>query len=263
MLTAGTPVRLADGTEYTVDATVSESGGYVTPTLTAAVAGVAGRATADTGIVLGSPVPGVSPNGLVLAPGLTSGTDIESPRSLLARLLARLRRPPRGGGPGDYVAWALEVPAVTRAWEYTPYTTPSVGAGAVRLLFVTDPEDGVSSPIPSGPKVTEVRTYIDARRPVTVKNFLAAAPVALPTAFSITLTIESGAVLATVKAAIEANVRAVIAREAEPGRRFPLSRISEAVSSAAGEYEHEITSPSGDIVPDIDELITFDEIVWS
>jgi uncharacterized phage protein gp47/JayE len=259
-LPAGTVVRLSDGFEYTVDADVAESGGFVTAALTASVAGSAGRAAADTAIALGSPVAGITPNGIVLAPGLTGGTDTESNRSVLSRLLARLRRPPRGGGPGDYVAWALEVPGVTRAWEYTPYSTPPFAPGSVRVLFVCDDE---VDPIPSPAKVAEVQAHIDARRPVTVRDFLALAPVGVPLDVEGEITIEDGFVQATVEAAATTAVRAFIRRESEPGKTISLSRLDEAISTTAGELSHILTEPTGDTVPSTYELVVPGAIVWS
>jgi uncharacterized phage protein gp47/JayE len=259
-LPAGHTVRLADGTEYTVDAEVDESGGFVTAALTAVVAGVAGRATASTAIVLGTPVAGISSNGLVLAPGLTGGTDIETSRSVLSRLLARLRQPPRGGGPGDYVAWALEVPGVTRAWEYTPYTIPLTQGGSVRLLFVCDDE---VDPIPTVGKVAEVQAYIDARRPVTVADFLAVAPVGVEMDVEGTIVIESGYVQGAVEAAADAAITAFIRREAEPGKTISLSRLDEAISTTAGELSHVLTVPAADFDVGDFELAIPGTNVWS
>ena len=45
------------------------------------------------------------------------GFDTEALSSLRRRLRERLRRPPQGGCPYDYINWALEHTAVTRAWK--------------------------------------------------------------------------------------------------------------------------------------------------
>ena len=44
------------------------------------------------------------------------GFDTETLPSLRSRLRERLRRPPQGGCPYDYINWALEHTAVSRAW---------------------------------------------------------------------------------------------------------------------------------------------------
>ncbi|WP_337050269.1 baseplate J/gp47 family protein, partial [Serratia fonticola] len=46
------------------------------------------------------------------------GTDDESDKSLLARLLELIRRPPAGGNKYDYHRWAMDVPGVTAAYVY-------------------------------------------------------------------------------------------------------------------------------------------------
>ena len=87
----------------------------------------------------------------------------ESDAELLGRLLEYIRRPPAGGNKYDYVKWALEVENVKAA-----YCIPlGQGPGSVDLVIVADPSTG--SDIPSADLLTEVREYIDERRPVTAK----------------------------------------------------------------------------------------------
>lgn len=264
ILPAGTVVRLQDGTEYTTDGADTEDGGVVSAFLTAVVPGVAGRAPAGTRITLGSPVAGVTPQGTVTAapglPGLTGGTDSETDRSMHARLLERIRRPPRGGGDGDYRMWALEVPGVTRAWEYNPHTTPALSPGSVHVYFVCDDE---ADPIPGPSKIAEVQAYIDARRPVTVPDFQALAPTPIELDVAGSIVIEAGYVQANVEAAATENVKAFIRREAIPGGTISLSRLSEVISTTAGEQSHELTDPTGDTVPADFELIVPGTINWS
>ncbi|WP_431477840.1 baseplate J/gp47 family protein [Massilia eburnea] len=61
-----------------------------------------------------------------------------------------------------------------------------------------------------------VQAYIDARRPVTAELYVVA-PVAAPVPFQIQLTPGS----ASVKAAVEAELRDLILRESAPGRDTP------------------------------------------
>ena len=70
------------------------------------------------------------------AGGLAAGSDAETDESLRARVLRRIQKPPQGGAGYDYVAWALEVPGVTRAWVYPA----EMGLGTVTVRFVRDLE---------------------------------------------------------------------------------------------------------------------------
>jgi uncharacterized phage protein gp47/JayE len=79
-------------------------------------------------------IPNVQSVVVVDANKLVNGSDIESIPDLRARLLERIQNPPSGGAAEDYVAWALEVPGVTRAWVYPK----EMGAGTVTVRFVRD-----------------------------------------------------------------------------------------------------------------------------
>ena len=54
--------------------------------------------------------------------GIGGGADVESDEDLRARVLFRKRNPPHSGSKSDYIAWALEVPGVTRAFV-SPFKT--------------------------------------------------------------------------------------------------------------------------------------------
>ena len=47
---------------------------------------------------------------------IVEGFDTEPLPKLRSRLRERMIRPPQGGAPNDYINWALEYPAATRAW---------------------------------------------------------------------------------------------------------------------------------------------------
>ena len=114
----------------------SSTGGTCTAVLEAAETGGAGNLDAGETIRLQSPVAGVDSEGVLASGGAASGTEPESIDQLRDRLLYRYAHPPRGGAGGDFVAWALEVPGVLRAWEYPGRTDPRT----VDLLFVDENE---------------------------------------------------------------------------------------------------------------------------
>src|SRR5690606_30685710 len=95
----------------------------------------AGNVPAATQLRFMSPVAGIDSSVTVDAAGITGGAEAETDDALRARWLARLRLPPMGGRPSDYVAWARAAhPAVTRVWVTSEYE------GHVYVRFVTDNE---------------------------------------------------------------------------------------------------------------------------
>jgi uncharacterized phage protein gp47/JayE len=250
---ASTEIQLSNGTVYTTDALGTIAAGTVTIAVTASVAGPDSDAEAATAISLSSPISGVTSQGVVATGGLTGGLVEESDEDLLTRLLARIQNAPHGGNEADYVAWAKEVAGVTRAWVLPAY----LGLGTVGVTFVRDNDTG--SIIPSAGEVSDVQDYIDdpSRRPVTA-DVTVFAPTAVPLNFTINVTPGTAAV----KAAVEAELEDLILREAEPGGTILLTHIEEAISLAAGETDHILTVPSGDVTVTSTQLSTMGVITW-
>jgi uncharacterized phage protein gp47/JayE len=249
---AGTLIQRADGAQFTTDAEGTISGGSATIAVTAAVAGADGNADASTSLTLVSPIAGINTTATVAAGGLSGGADEEDDDSLRERLLSRVQRQPHGGADFDYETWALEVAGVTRAWVYPQ----ELGLGTVTVRFVRD--DDVSI-IPDAGEVAAVQAYIDARRPVTAAVTVVA-PTAVPLDFEISGLNPNNT---PVKAAIEAELEDLLRREAEPGGTILISHIREAISAAAGEYDHVLVSPSANVTHTPGQLATMGTITWS
>lgn len=235
VILAGTILQRQDGVLFETTVEVAISSGTVTTAVIAVDAGAAGNTDEDIALSLQQPVTGVQVTATVAAGGLAAGSDAETDESLRARVLARIRKPPQGGAGYDYVAWALEVPGVTRAWVYPA----EMGLGTVTVRFVRDLD---ASLIPDTPEVTAVYDYIEYRRPVTAELFVVP-PVAVAQNFNIQLSPDTTAI----RAAVQAEVIDLIAREAEPGGTILISRLREAVSTAAGESDNVVVSPSANI----------------
>lgn len=251
----GTVFKRADGKTYTSTAEVSIAGTTADVPVVADETGQSGNAAAGTALNLDSPIAGINAAGVVAAIGLTGGADIEDVESLRARVLARIRQTPHGGARHDYVAWAKEVPGVTRAWCYPL----EMGDGTVTVRFVRD--DDVSA-IPDGAEVTAMHDYLETKRPVAGELFVSA-PVAMPINFTITI---SPATLA-VKAAVEASLRDLLLREAVPqggdiDGTILLSHLREAISLAAGEADNSLISPIADVSLLTGQIATFGSITW-
>lgn len=247
---AGSILRRADNVEYSLDADVTIAGSTGTGTVTCLTPGASGNAGAGVKINLISPVMGVQSQASVILIG--GGTDVESIEELRGRIIARIQKPPQGGAAHDYEAWALEVPGVTRAWPYPL----QYGLGTVGVTFVMDNKAGTI--IPDAGEVASVQTHIDAVRPVTA-DVIVFAPVAVPVDFEIHLTPNSLAVQNAIKAELEDFFR----REAIPGGTLYISRIREAISTAAGEFDHVLVTPNANIVMTFGQMPVTGTFTWA
>lgn len=231
----GTRAKRADGKLYRVTETEEREGVEGTiVTVRALEAGSEASLTDGTVLTLISPIAGVPSTGLAWGDGVP-GTDRESPESLLARLMRRLEQPERAGGPGDHVFWALEVPGVTRAWEFPLY----LGPGTLAVFVAADDAEG--GPIPSQDLVDDVRDHLDEKRPPT-ENLHVFAPV--PDPVDIEAKIKPDTFL--IRAALEGEWRKAIREHSSPGGRTLRSRLLDAFSLARelGLEDYELVEPA-------------------
>jgi uncharacterized phage protein gp47/JayE len=163
------------------------------------------------------------------------GADVESDDSLRERLLARIQRPPEGGAVHDYLAWALAVPGVSRAWIY-PHR---MGLGTVGVAVMWQSGGGADRTATDG-ELQLVFNFIDDRRPVTAGVFVFALQ-----SVAINLTIRLKPPSQAVKDAVRANLLDLFMREGAPGGVLLISHIREAISTALGEWDHVVDPPTG------------------
>lgn len=252
VIPTGTELQRGDGVGYVTTSTATIAGGVASLTVEATSPGSAGLAAAGVKLAFVSPIAGVAAEALVGGGGLVAGADEETDDQLRGRLLARIRQPPQGGSQSDYERWALETPGVTRAWVYPGW----MGAGTVGVTFVMD---GREDPIPLEADVEVVAAKIAPLRPVTAE-VVAFAPTPVP------LDLEIDGLdpdIAGVRAAVEQEVRDLLFREAQPGGVILISHLREAISIAAGEYDHVLVSPLANVTHDPGELAVLGEITWS
>lgn len=243
-----------DGTGqiYIQDGDVTIAGGVATITVDAQLAGVEGNQSVGAQLSLVTPVAGIDSTGTVSGSGLTGGADQETVDSLRSRLLERLQTPPKGGGPGDYVAWAKEVNGVTRAWEIAN----GDGLGTVVVYFARDDD---LDPIPDSTEVQDVQDYLDTVAPIT-----ADVNVYAPTAVDLDLTIAATPDTAAVRTAIEAALEDyIIANGGANGVTFPLSQLDEAISLATGETSHVMSVPAAAPTYTVGQLPVLGTITWA
>ncbi len=252
---AGARLLRGDRAEYAVEASaLIGADGTGSVTVEALTLGAAGNAAPGTEVRFVSPVAGVASAASVGPLGLGGGAEIESDESLRARLRARVQRAPHGGAAHDYIAWALEVPGVTRAWVRV------IPPCQVRVLFTMDESYPDGIPLPQD--VANVQAHIETRRPVTAM-VIVKAPNPVPVDFIVqSLVPEPNAAIPDVRATIIAELKDMILRDGAPGSPLLVSHVREAISIAAGEWDHVPLSPAANVPIGPEQLPVFSSITW-
>lgn len=252
----GTQLQRGDGVLYKTTTATVLSAGSGTATIQAITAGEDGNVDSGALFTFVSPITGVDSEATA-STDISGGTNTEEDEDLKIRLLERLQQPPHGGADFDYVAWAKECAGVTRAFV----SSMEMGAGTVTVRPMMDNtyEDG----IPEAGDITTIQAYIDTKRPVTATVYVAA-PTATPLDFTIALKKRDGTseTSPTIKAAVEAELADMLRRDAEPGGTILISHIREAISIAAGEHNHVLSSPAADVTHTTGQIATMGTVTW-
>ena len=256
---AGTLWATNTGTQYSQDAQVTISGGGSVAASATAVAlpivggptdnGTAGNQAIGALLLIVTPIVGVN-SGSSVTGTLTTGFYQETPAALLSRLLLRLQTPPKGGGPGDYVLWALQQAGATRAWQI-PATGGLVGpngAGTVAVYFVEDANVLPVSIIPVAGDVTSMQTLLNSLAPVTA-GVTAYAPTGVTFRPAIQLGVAGGIDSVALETAVYNGIVAMLQRVSTPvGCTVYLQELYSAIEVATGANTFLVTSPASDSV---------------
>jgi uncharacterized phage protein gp47/JayE len=184
---------------------------------------------------------------IVGAQGLGGGADVESDEDLRKRVLARKRQPPHGGSKSDYELWALEVPGVTRVFVSSfKATDPNQAHTPLTVYPMFD--DTRSNGVPTAYDLSVVGQYIDQRRPVTARVYVAA-PNPVPVSVRIADLRNDSAEL---RAAIISNLAAMFYERVpvvtgENNFTLPQAWLDEAISRCDGYVRHRIVAPEDDL----------------
>lgn len=234
LLPAGTLLQADDGRQYQVTADVAVVAGMVTASVIALVAGAAGNMQGGLALKLVSPVTGIDSAFTTEAvSGLSGGADQEADADAVYRLQQRLAAEPMGGAPSDYARWALQVPAITRAWG----VRNPAGATTAGVLIMAD---GNAGGLPTLAQRDQVLNYIrDPKRGPPDELF-----VIIPTLVTINVQLTITPDTTAIRSAIQAALKDVFFREAVPGGSIPHTHLVEAVSGVVGEYNHQFVSPT-------------------
>lgn len=250
---AGLELRLpAGGLAVTSAPGVLDGAGEATIALEAAEGGLGGNTAGDATLPVVTVQAGLDPQAAVLdEDGMAGGAEEETDESLLARVLVEIREPGHGGAKHDYRVWIQNSFAAAKIAPVPLW----VGPGSVGVVVAMGTAIEPRVPIPA--EIDAMVAQLDLLRPVTAEVYVI--PVVL-LAVPLQLAVVPDTV--PVRSAVEAAGRAHFAAEAEIGERFARSRLSEALSSASGEYRHYFTLPAADVVPDRDELPVPGAISW-
>jgi len=148
--------------------------------------------------------------------------------------------------------WAKEVAGITRAWTYRHWS----GRGTVGIMVANS---DLINPIPDAATVAAVKAYIEPLAPVAGADIYVFAPTQHTVNFQIRLNPDT----ATVRYAVETELRSMMLRDGGPENVLKPSRISEAISIATGEYSHTLVSPAADITIGKGEVGVVGTISWN
>lgn len=215
----------------------------------AEIAGTASNLAGGTVLPLVSPVAGVSPQSAVVdAAGFVGGRDLEGVEAWRSRILRRVRQRGQSGAVFDYQEWAAEAGAA-----YCAVLPKWVGPGTVGVaVMMAGPR------VPTPAELARIDAYIQLKHPVTATVVTLAGSLATT---PVTLAISPDTV--GTRVAVLAAMAGFFAREAKIGGTIAHSRLDEAISSATGEYAHQIAIPSGDVVPGPTAMPVLDVVTFT
>jgi uncharacterized phage protein gp47/JayE len=271
----GTQLQLQPGLVFATSAdATADGGGNVTAPIVAVLPTPASDGSqwncgAGAALTMVQGIAGI-PNTWASVAAITDGAPPESNAAFVARYLQLFRQPPQGGDQNDYIEWALELPAVTRAW----CAPLQKGAGTVVVYFMEDVAESAYGGFPQGTNgvaTAETRDTPAAGDQLALADFLyplrpatalvyAFAPTAVPQNFTLKY-VPSGE-----QSAVEAAIAALLFQEgaaaslnsagAVVGGTVELSDIQAAVRAAPNCAGALVTAPTDNIATSIGELPT-------
>lgn len=247
---AHTVIQRDDGQIYSTTETKTAKDGVLRVPVIAEVNGLAGNCEDGSALRLATPVSGLSSTGY--ADGVRGGSDIEDLDSWRQRIMARWYETPQGGADADYVRWAKEVFGISRAWTHRH----KHGIGTVGVMVATDDAD---HPAPPEDALTKVREHILPLAPVAGAGLFVFAVTEKVVPVSLALSTDTP----EIRAAVITEIKAFFHREGEPGNKLFRSRLTEAISLAAGEIAHRLIAPAEDIELGNTEVPVLGEVTWA
>jgi len=235
--------------ETTQTAVIGQDGSVVVA-VRAKAAGVAGNIEAGTALKTVLSFPAIAKI-TVTENGFSGGFEQQSWAEMRDDVLARIRQPPHGGAGFDYQQWLrsrfpVRAVAVVADW---------IGRGSVGVIVAM--RDGMSGRAPSEQEQEAMLDYLGVPgsalgvRPVTAHVVIVPAQ---PQTIDLTIRLrpDTSTTRASVIQAFNAFILSVGSAQdafntSPIGATIELSRLSEALSAAGGEYAHDLISPASNI----------------
>lgn len=252
----GLVVQRADGRRFATTAGGTVAAGTLTLPVQAELAGLEGNTAAATTLSLSTPLAGITA-AVVAAGGIVDGLDQETDQELRDRFRAFVSARPQGGSAADYDAWAREVAGVTRVFVLEN----GLGLGTVVVLFAVDDDPG--GPIPSSGKVDEVQARLTDPNRRDTRPVCAQVTTVAPTPQLVNVTLELTPNTLPVQQAVEESLRAMLFREARPGGTVSHAKFIEAIATAAGEQDHVLALPAGDVIAGATSLLLLGTVTFT
>lgn len=242
-------IQRADRREFITTESITSTNGNLRVRVRATEPGLESNTDDGEAMTLASPINGLPSTGY--ADTIYGGDDIENLEEWRLRIMDRWYYTPQGGADADYEIWAKEVNGVSRAWTKRTWK----GAGTVGVMLATNDPD---HPTPSPELIEETRQHILPIAPVAGSGLFIFGVDEHPIDMTIALQPDSP----TLRAAVTAELKAMLYRDGVPGGKIYPSRISEAISLSTGEFTHKLIEPADDVQLGETELPLLGEITW-
>lgn len=243
---AGTRYYNPDASEIGLDGTTSIS-------VFAELAGISGNLEADIKLSLVDELIGIDTIA-VEASGIIGGADEETPEEHTQAILSHIRQRPHGGAAFDYQFWLsrnFDIKAVSVLPDW-------IGRGSVGLAIIMNDEGFGRAPTED--EINAIWDYLGRPgsktgvRPVTAHVYpLAGVIQVIP--LSVRLRPDSAETRVSIEEAWQRYITTIgddddPQNEGPIGATLELSRITDALSDANGEYAHDLIEPNAKIVLD-------------
>lgn len=163
----GDLLTAADGTRFQVNetATIGVGATFVDVDVLSVDVGAVCRKPKGEILTFVAPASGINAAAELQLDIDEGGADNEAPAAYRARILDRLAQQAMGGNQEDYREWAMQVAGVGSAYVYPRRQ----GFGTVDIAFLHGGSGATRCP--TAPEIAIVFAYVDALRPVSVKDF--------------------------------------------------------------------------------------------
>jgi uncharacterized phage protein gp47/JayE len=232
--------------ETTETATIAV-GGTVAVAATAVAAGIDGNLESGVQVTVVTPFPEIAKATVSVA--FVGGADEQTPAEIQAATLERIRHPPHGGAAFDYPTWVAEVASVKAVSVIEDW----IGRGSVGVVVMMKNDDG-SPRVPSSGELDTIQGHLGGVGSQTGARPVTARAIVVPGAIvPLTMTVRLRPDTVLTRAAVSdawARYVATVGDEEDEQNASPIgaliepSRISEAISAAAGEYAHDLILPA-------------------